>query len=467
MNTAANPRTAERSGSDPAVAAQSGGDGSGSDLDLGPLDRSMFASLKNRDYFWLWIGMVGSAFAMNMQLVAQGWLVYEMTASPMDLTWVTLAFMIPQVLFSLVGGVIADRVPKKPVISMSPALNGIATLIMAVIVISGDVTFWDFIWVGAFNGTVMALSMPARTAFIPEIVGERLMFNAMAFNTASWNISRILGPALAGYMIAMLADGDTTSTFGVGMVYFVLSALYFISAFTVIFIREPGRPIGGSHKSPVKDIGEGLRYVMNSAVVGGLILLSIMPFLFGLTINTLLPAFNSDVLGGGPDDFGLLMTGMGVGAIAGSLVLAKTGGLRHKGWWVLTTGAAWGLWVAFFALSGVFWLAVVNISLIGFISAFNMSMNRSIVQLQVTPHMRGRIMSIDMMSHGLMPLGIIPIGWIAETWDVQTGLFVSGTALFLITLALAAFMPKIRAIDTGYITASERDADSGRPAPTR
>lgn len=451
MSTAADLRTADRSDPDPAGTEQS--------VDDSLLhDRSMFASLKNRDYFWLWIGMIGSAFAMNMQLIAQGWLVYEMTSSPMDLTWVTLAFMIPQVLFSLGGGVIADRIPKKPVIGLSPALNGFATLVMAIIVSNGNVTFWDFIWVGAFNGTVMALSMPARTAFIPEIVGERLMFNAMAFNTASWNISRILGPALAGYMIALLADGDTTSTFGVGMVYFVLSALYLISAFTVLLIREPGLPHGGSNKSPLKDIDEGLQYVLNSAVVGGLILLSIMPFLFGLTINTLLPAFNSDVLSGGPDDFGLLMTGMGVGAIAGSLALAKMGNLRHKGWWVLASGAAWGLWVAFFALSNVFWLAVLNISLIGFISAFNMSMNRSIVQLQVTPHMRGRIMSIDMMSHGLMPLGIIPIGWIAETWTVQTGLFVSGMTLFVITLVLACFMPRIRAIDTGYVTPAERSA---------
>ena len=459
MNTAADLRTAARSGSD----------GAGDDPSLLPEngihdpllhDRSMFASLKNPDYLWLWIGMVGSAFAMNMQLVAQGWLVYEMTSSPMDLTWVTLAFMIPQVLFSLGGGVIADRVRKKPVIGLSPALNGVATLVMAIIVINGNVTFWDFIWVGAFNGTVMALSMPARTAFIPEIVGERLMFNAMAFNTASWNISRILGPALAGYMIALLADGDTTSTFGVGMVYFVLSALYLISAFTVLLIKNPGLPHGGSSKSPMKDVGEGLQYVLNSAIVGGLILLSIMPFLFGLTINTLLPAFNSDVLSGGPDDFGLLMTGMGVGAIVGSLALAKLGNLRNKGWWVLLSGAAWGLWVAFFALSDVFWLAVLNISLIGFISAFNMSMNRSIVQLQVTPHMRGRIMSIDMMSHGLMPLGIIPIGWIAETWSVQVGLFVSGMTLFAITLVLAYFMPKVRAIDTGYGSPDAREPRS-------
>ncbi len=418
--------------------------------DVPPHDRSMLASLKIADYFWLWVGMVGSAFAMNMQLVAQGWLVYEMTASAMDLTWVTLAFMLPQVLFSLAGGVIADRFPKKPVIGLSPALNGVATTIMAIVIITDNVTFWDFVWVGAFNGTVMALSMPARTAFIPELVGEKLMFNAMAFNTASWNLSRILGPALAGYMIALLADGDTSSSFGVGMVYFVLSALYLISALSVLLVKKPGNPHAISDKSVARDINEGLRYVVNSPIVGGLILLSIMPFLFGLTINTLLPAFNADVLKGGPDDFGLLMTGMGVGAIVGSLALAKMGNVRHKGYWVLVSGAGWGLWVALFALSDTFTFAVINISLIGFISAFNMSMNRSIVQLQVSPHMRGRIMSIDMMSHGLMPLGIIPIGYIAETYTVQTGLFVSGTILLVITIVLAFCMPKIRAIDTGY-----------------
>jgi len=188
-------------------------------------DRSTFASLKVKDYRYLWIGMLASAFAMNMQLVAQGWLVYEMTSSAIDLTLVTLAFQIPQVVFSLFGGVLADRVAKKPIIGITPVLNGLATAGMAVIIMFGDVTFWDFIWVGALNGTLMALSVPARTALIPEIVGESLMFNAMAFNMASWNISRIMGPALAGFMIAIFADGDKTSSYGVGLVYFMLSAL--------------------------------------------------------------------------------------------------------------------------------------------------------------------------------------------------------------------------------------------------
>jgi len=415
-----------------------------------PEDKSMFASLKVGDYRYLWVGMLASAFALNMQLVAQGWLVYEMTASAMNLTWVTLAFMVPQVIFSLVGGVLADRVAKKPVIGFAPILNGVATLAMAIIIMFGDVTFWDFIWVGAINGTALALSIPARTALIPEIVGESLIFNAMAFNTTSWNLSRILGPALAGFMIAIFAGGDTSSTYGVGLVYFVLSALYFISAVTVIFISHHGRPEKREKRHPLHEMNEGIVYVVRSPVVGGLILLSILPFLFGLTINTLLPAFSTDMLKGGPDDLGLLMTGMGTGAILGSLALAKLGGLRNKGYWLLATSAAWGILVSLFGLTTDFGLATLVIGLIGFISAINMSMNRSLVQLQVEQHMRGRIMSIDMMTHGLMPLGVLPIGYIAETVSVPAALVTSGAILCISTILLGAMMPRVRSINVGY-----------------
>ena len=411
----------------------------------------MFASLKNRDYFWLWIGMTGAAFAMNMQLVAQGWLVYEMTVSSMNLAWVTIAFMLPQVVFSLVGGVLADRVRKKPVILWAQMLNGVATLAMAYIVLAGKVTFFDFIWVGIVNGSVLALSIPARTAFIPELVGERMMFNAMAFNTAAWNLARILGPALAGFMIAIFAGGDTTSEFGVGLVYIVLSALYFISSLTVLLIRHDGKPMPrDEEKGALHDVTQGIRYVVHSPVVGGLILLSIVPFLFGLTINTLLPAYNTDILAGGPDDLGLLMTGMGAGAIIGSLALAKMGEFRHKGHWLFVTGTLWGLGVAAFAIADVMLWALLGVAFVGLISAINMSMNRSVVQLQVSQEMRGRVMSIDMMSHGLMPLGLLPISWIAENYDIQTGLVASGATLSVLTLILWCVLLKVRRIDKGF-----------------
>ncbi len=415
------------------------------------IDTSMFASLKVPDYLYLWIGMAGAAFAMNMQLVAQGWLVYEMTVSTMKLAWVTIAFMFPQVIFSLIGGVLADRFKKKPIIMWAQMLNGVATLVMAYIVLYGHVTFFDFIWVGIVNGSVLALSIPARTAFIPELVGERLMFNAMAFNTAAWNLARILGPALAGFMIAIFAGGDTSSEFGVGLVYLVLSALYLVSSLSVLLIRHRGEPVPReAQRSPLHDVGQGMAYVIRSPVIGGLIMLSIVPFLFGLSINSLLPAFNTDVLKGGPDDLGLLMTGMGVGAIVGSLALAKMGEVRHKGTWLFATGILWGLGVAWFANATTMFWAIAGVAFVGLISATNMSMNRSVVQLQVSQAMRGRVMSIDMMSHGLMPLGLLPISWIAETYDVQIGLTVSGALLVLLTAILWSFLVKVRRIDKGF-----------------
>ena len=122
---------------------------------------------------------------MNMQQVARGWFVYELTSSAVDLGWVTMSFMIPQVIFSLWGGVLADRVSKKSVLVVAQSLNAVATLVMAFIILMGNVDFWDFIVFGLFNGIVLALSFPARNAFVPELVDEQLIFTAMALNTAS------------------------------------------------------------------------------------------------------------------------------------------------------------------------------------------------------------------------------------------------------------------------------------------
>ena len=195
---------------------------------------------------------------------------------------------------------------------------------------------------------------------------------------------------------------------------------------------------------------EGLDYALHSPVIGGLILLSILPFLFGMTINTLMPAFNTDVLQGGPDSLGLLMTAMGVGAIGGSLALAKLGELRHKGFWLFLTCLLWGIAVIGFAFTETRFTAMAVVAAVGFISAVNMSMNRTIVTLQVTPEMRGRIMSIDMMSHGLMPLGLLPVSLLAEQVSVQAGIGAGGVALTLGTLVLWWALKAVRRIDKGF-----------------
>ena len=383
---------------------------------------------------------------MNMAITARGWLVYDMTSSATDLGWVTLSFTVPQVIFSLWGGVLADRLPKRRTIAAGQFLNALASSILAVIILTNRVEFWDFIWFGAFNGSVLALSMPARQAFVPQLVGQDRVINAMALNMASWNLARILGPALAGLLIALLARGDTTSTFGVGVVYLMISALYLLASLTVLGIRMRGNALSlSSSRGVLHDIGEGVRYVRSHRPISALILLSIMPFLFGMPLNTLLPAFNADVLSGGADDLGVLLAAMGLGAIIGSLMLARAGELEARVPWLIGSAVAWGVGICLFSQAvNLFW-ACLGVASVGWFSAWNMSLNRGLMQILVEDHMRGRIMSIDMMSHGLMPLGIIPVTYIAEIVNVQAALIFSGSVLSAVVV-LMVFLPMVRSI---------------------
>lgn len=406
--------------------------------------RDIYSVLAVPNFRWLWVGSLGSSFAMNMQIIARGWFVYDLTSSAMDLAWVTLSFMLPSVLFSLYGGVLADRLPKRRLIVFAQSLNALATLSMAWIIFSGTVVFWDFIWFGFFNGTILALSMPARQAFVPEIIPQPLIFTAMALNTTGWNLSRIVGPALAGLLIAWLAGGDKQSAFGVGVVYVVIAALYLFSALTMLLVDSPGKSSQIQRSGTYNEMREGLAYVFTHPRIFALLLMSIIPFLFGMPLNTLLPAFNQDVLGGHADSLGVLVSAMGGGAIVGSMIMATMGDMKRKGLWLVISSLGWaGATAAFGIGSSVAW-ALLAIALIGLISAWNMSLNRGLLQHTVDAHMRGRIMSIDMMFHGLMPIGVFPISWVAEAYGVGTALTVSGIAFGALVVLSYLLSPAVR-----------------------
>ena len=406
--------------------------------------RDIYSVLAVPNFRWLWVGSLGSSFAMNMQIIARGWFVYDLTSSAMDLAWVTLSFMLPSVLFSLYGGVLADRLPKRRLIVFAQSLNALATLSMAWIIFSGTVVFWDFIWFGFFNGTILALSMPARQAFVPEVIPQPLIFTAMALNTTGWNLSRIVGPALAGLLIAWLAGGDKQSAFGVGVVYVVIAALYLFSALTMLLVDSPGKSSQIQRSGTYNEMREGLAYVFTHPRIFALLLMSIIPFLFGMPLNTLLPAFNQDVLGGHADSLGVLVSAMGGGAIVGSMIMATMGDMKRKGLWLVISSLGWaGATAAFGIGSSVAW-ALLAIALIGLISAWNMSLNRGLLQHTVDAHMRGRIMSIDMMFHGLMPIGVFPISWVAEAYGVGTALTVSGIAFGALVVLSYLLSPAVR-----------------------
>ena len=410
----------------------------------------MFQALAIPDFRLLWIANLIAAFAMQMQMVARGWLIYDITESPLALTWVVLSFMLPSLVFSLWGGVIADRVRKKPIMVVAQLVNALATVALAVIVYRGDVTFWHFIYFGLFNGTVMSFSMPARAAVVPEIVPQETMVNAMALQSATYSMSRVAGPALAGWLIAWFAGGDNTSTTGVGIVLFVIAAMYLVSVVATAMLDYQGTPTRRPGAKAMEDIAEGFRYMRRERLVLGLLIMGIVPMMFGFAPSFLAPVFNKEILDGNPQSLGYLMTAMGVGSLAGSLALARLGDIGAKGRVMFVGCYLWALGIVGFALSPTLMVAAGFGIVTGVFGSVTGSLNMSVVTLAIAPEVRGRVMSIMMMSFGVMPLGMIPIAGAAEVVGIAAALLGSALLLAVSMVALGLWFPELRRIDKGH-----------------
>jgi len=432
---------------------------------MAPTPSGMFSSLAFRDFRLLWFANIAATFAMQMQIVARGWLIYDMTASPMALTWVMLSFMLPSVVFSLAGGVLADQLRKLAILVVSGVLNTVATAALAAIVYAGEVTFWHFIYFGVFNGTVLALSMPARASVTPEIVGRDQIVNAMALSSATFNLARIVGPALSGVLIALFAGGDTSSSEGVGIVIFTVAGLYLISVICTALIRYQGKPHQQGGKSPMADVVEGFRFMREERLVLGLLVMGFVPMTFGFSVTFLMPAFNADVIGGGPETLGLLMTAAGVGPLGGSLLLARAGDIGGKGKVMFYAGYLWAIFVGAFALTDNLIGAMFFGAVTGLFGAVMGSLNMSVIQIALPDAIRGRVMAIMMMAHGFMPLGIIPVSAVAEQMGIDLALLLSAVLLGTSLVLLRLWLPELARIDRGHEHAPQERAAVIREGP--
>lgn len=424
----------------------------------------MFSALAIRDFRLLWTANLIASFAMQMQMVARGWLIYDITASPMALTWVILSFMLPSFVFSLWGGVVADRMRKKPIMIGAQLVNAAATVLLAVIVYRGDVTFWHFIYFGLFNGTVLSFSMPARASAVPEIVPKEVVVNAMALQSATFSASRVAGPTLAGLLIAWFGGGDTTSAQGVGIIFFLIAAMYVASVGATALLRYQGQPAARPDSTAIEDVKEGFSYMRRERVILGLLVMGIVPMMFGFAPSFLAPAFNKEVLDGGPQTLGYLMTAMGVGSLFGALALARLGDIGRKGKVLFAASYLWAVGLAGFAFSSTLLLAAAFGVVIGALGSLVGSLNMSVTTLAIRPEIRGRVMAIMMMTHGVMPLGMIPIAAAAEFIGINVALGASAVLLAASMAGIGVLFPELRRIDKGHDLASAPVADPA-PAP--
>lgn len=397
-----------------------------------------FQSFHFRDFRWLWMGTVMSFLAVTMQQVTRGWLILRLTAdSPLALSMVVMSFALPLTFASLLGGALADRFNRKHIIMSAQGCNALLTFLLATLDWTGLVRFWHLIVLGLVNGTLVGFNMPSRQSLISDLVPEKSLMNAISLGSAGMNLTRILGPALAGVLIGFI---DTSG------VFFLISMAYALSVLLVAMVRTGGRGSLSARKGVAHEILEGFRYAFREPSLLGLVVMGFVPSLFGFSYIALLPSWGREVLDVGSEGLGVLMTVMGAGSLGGTIVLASLRNLRRRGLFLLANSLAWGVCLFIFSQTAIYATALPFLFLVGFTSATFMSLHMTLMQSYSSAEMRGRVVSMALMSFGVMPLSAVPFGAIAERTGTADSLGLSGLLLCLFTLLFFFLYRRLRRV---------------------
>ncbi len=387
----------------------------------------------------MWLGSLGSFMAMNMQMITRGWLVLRLADdSPLALALVMMSFSLPMTFVSLIGGALADRISRKRIVILSQVGNILLTATVATLDITGIITFWQLLIIGFVNGSLMAINMPSRQAIISDIVPERSLMNAISLGNSAMNATRIVGPAMAGLLIIWI---DTSG------VFYLISGIYVFAVISIAMIDAGKEPVSRSRKSITGDIREGLAYVFGAPALLGMVTLSLIASLFGFSYFALLPAWAREALDVQADALGYLLMIMGIGALIGTLALAAIPKIKRRGILLLASCVGWGIGLAVFSQATSYAVAVPLLLFTGLSSSVFMSLNMTLMQINASPEMRGRVMSISMMTFGVQPLGAVPLGALAEYTSTPDALLLSGGLLIGVTLLFSVFYTGLRRID--------------------
>ena len=410
--------------------------------------------MQHRNYRLFFLGQLVSLIGTWMQSVAQSWLVYRLTGSAVLLGTVGFASQIPVFLLSPLGGVMADRRDRRRVLLATQAVSMLLALTLALLTLSGRIQVWQVLLLAALLGVANGFDIPARQAFVVELVGRQDLVNAIALNSSMFNGARIVGPALAGVVVAAVGEGWCFFANGVSYVA-VLASL--------AALRLPARPgPAATPASPVAQILEGWRFVARTAPIRALLLLLGLVSLTGMPYAVLMPVMAEDVLHVGASGLGLLMGASGTGALAGALVLARRTSLAGLGTWVASAALAFGVALIAFSLSRHFWLSVVLLLPVGFAMLLQMSSSNTLIQSMVPDELRGRVMSAySMMFMGMAPLGALLAGTLAETVGAPATIAIGGVVCIAGALVFRSRLPGIRG-EARRLILAQRESD---PSP--
>lgn len=389
-----------------------------------------FSSLAIPDFRLLWLGMLFSMAAMQMDVLARSWLAYDISGSALTLGLVALARGLPQLAFSLVGGVVADRFDKRKVLVYTQVGLGSLALVNAVLVHLGIVQVWHLVVLGVLQGAVFAFNMPARQAYIPELVGQEQVSNAVALTSTGMNLNRVLAPVLAGLLIA----------WDPAIAFYTIAALY--GSATLMLLRLPGSSARGARgDSAVAEILTGFRYIWGHAVLRTLIGMAFIPVMLGMPYQQLLPVFQASVLHVGPTELGFMFMAVGIGSLAGSLAVARFAEHRRRGLLQTIAGIGFGVSLSLFALSTVYEVTLALLFLVGLTSQGYTTINSVLIMGNTDKKLYGRVMGIYMMTWSLMPVCTLPVGAVADLVGAPATLAGAGLLLAALIALVTVLYP--------------------------
>lgn len=384
-----------------------------------------FAALQNRDFRLFWLGQLVSLSGTWMQSVSQGWLVYSLTKSPFYLGLVAACGTLPILLFTLAGGIVADRFRKRNLLLITQALSIIPALGLGILTDFDLITVWEVALFAALLGTVNAFDMPARQSFIVEMVGKTSLTNAIALNSAAFHGARMVGPVIAGIAI---------SSVGLAACFY-LNALSFLAVIIALLKISVQGEVKQKSNGMMRDLLDGLQYIKRQPTIFLIIILIAVFSLFGMPFITLLPIFAAEIFQKGPGGFGVMVGATGAGALLAALSLAFRDDLEDKTRFMTLSALCFSVLLFIFSLLRSFPLSVGVLVFIGGSLVSFFAVANSYIQLTVPDDLRGRAMSVyTFVFLGTAPIGNSIIGAAANA--VGTVITVAGAAIVCLIVSV-------------------------------
>ena len=416
----------------------------------------VFRALKHGNFQLFFAGQMISLIGTWMQTVAQSWLVYRITGSAVLLGTVGFASQFPVFVLSTVGGIVADGNSKHRIVIATQASSMCLAFVLAALTLSGRIQVWHIIVLASLLGTVNAFDIPARQAFLVEMVGKEDLLNAIGLNSSMFNGARVVGPAVAGILVASIGEG---------WCFFANAVSYLAVLAGLLAMKLKKRAAPRRSGSAVADVLEGFRYARNTLPIFAILLLLGLVSVVGLPYAVLMPIFADKILHSGPRGYSLLMSAAGLGAMMGALTLATRQGVRGLGRLVALAASGFGISLILFSLSRSFWLSIILLVPAGFCVMLLTACCNTLIQTMVPDHLRGRMMGLySMMFMGMAPLGALGAGVAANWFGAPITVALGGVVCLLGAAGFARLLPQIRAEARQLIVA--QGLVPGEPAET-